>query len=122
MDAQQLNEGGEDIVIDATGERDEAAELRSELEAHRQSNRALLSRIREGLLASEPSVSPELVTGDTLEELEQSFAAAVALVSRVREAVEAERPPAVGGGAPGRAPLFGPQSAFEKIREGLAAR
>lgn len=80
--------------------------------------RVLLDRVRELMLASEPAIAPELLAGETLEELEASFAAARETVRRVREAVQREGP-AVPAGAPGRTPPA-PLSAFEKIRAGLS--
>lgn len=101
-----------DSLRDAIAERDLA------LAAHAEANRAMLDRVRSALLASEPAVLPELVTGDTLEEVEASFAAALALVHRVRDAVSRERSTPVPAGSPGRTP---PQSrsSFDKIRSGL---
>ncbi len=88
------------------------------LAANAEANRAILDRVRTALLASEPAVLPELVTGETLEEVEASFAAALAMVHRVREAVTREQPTPVPAGAPGRAPAQS-RSPFEKIRSGL---
>lgn len=103
---------GEELVIDATGgERGSAEPGDGEAEA--------LAALRARLLASEPAIPPELVSGDTVEELEASFRGAVALLARVRETVAAEYPPAIGGGAPGRATAE-PGTPFERIREGLA--
>ncbi|MCK9518491.1 MAG: hypothetical protein M0R74_05605 [Dehalococcoidia bacterium] len=91
------------------------------LEAERTASRQLVERLREALLATEPDVEPELVTGETLEEVEASFVQARALVQRVRERVSREAPIAVPAGAPGRAGLA-PRTAFEKIRAGLTER
>jgi molybdopterin converting factor small subunit len=78
----------------------------------------LLARLREALLASEPGIEPGLVAGDTLEELEASFAAARELLQRMRDAVRQESAAAVPAGAPGRH-VASPASPFEKIRAGL---
>jgi len=88
------------------------------LAAHAEANRALLERVRTALLATEPAVLPELVTGETLEEVEANFAAALAMVHRVRESVRQEQSTPVPAGAPGRT-LPQPRSSFEKIRSGL---
>lgn len=101
-----------DSLRAAVDERDLA------LAAHAEANRAMLDRVRSALLASEPSVLPELVTGDTLEEVEASFAAALALVHRVRHAVAEEHSTPVPAGSPGRT-LPQPGSAFDKICSGL---
>jgi len=86
-----------------------------------ETNRALLERLRAAMLASEPAVDPVLVTGETLDELEASFAAARELVARIRDAARQEEPAPVPAGAPGRARLQ-PRNAFEKIRSGLEQR
>jgi len=86
--------------------------------AHEQATRRLLDRLRHALAASEPGLDPALVTGDTLEEVEASFAAARGLVSRVREAVQREAAVAVPAGSPARS-VAAPATSFEKIRAGL---
>ncbi|MEX2080229.1 MAG: hypothetical protein WEC33_01315 [Dehalococcoidia bacterium] len=108
-------------VIDATtaGVEEAAAPEQDDLEAEDPA-RVLLARLREEMLGSDPGVPAEMVSGDTLEELEVSFAAAKAVVGRVRQAVEEQRPPPIGGGAPGRV-VRAPRTAFEKIREGSLA-
>ena len=79
---------------------------------------ALLARLREALLASEPALDRSMVTGDSLDELEASFAAATATLAQLREAVRQEQAASVPAGWTGRgAPQ--PKSAFAKIREGL---
>ena len=93
-------------------------EDRDPVAVHEQATRQLLDRLRLALAASEPGLDPALVTGDTLEEVEASFAAACGLLSRVREAVRREAAVAVPAGAPGRsAPVTA--TPFEKIRAGL---
>lgn len=86
-----------------------------------EANRLLLERLRAALLASEPAIDPAMVTGDTADEIEASFAAACEMVARIREAVRAEAAAAVPAGAPGRTPPQ-PRSAFAKIRAGLEGR
>jgi hypothetical protein len=81
-------------------------------------NRELLERLRDALLASAPDVDPGLVRGETLDEVEASFAAARASVERVREAVRKEFAELVPAGTRTRAPVR-PATAFDKIREGL---
>lgn len=80
--------------------------------------RQLLERLREALLASEPALDRSMVTGDSLEELEASFAAARATLTQLREAVRREQAAAVPAGSGGRAAAE-PKSAFAKIRDGL---
>ncbi len=78
----------------------------------------LLARLREALLGSEPALDRSMVTGDSLEEIEASFAAAKATLAQVREAVRREQAAAVPAGRVGRT-VTEPKSAFAKIREGL---
>ena len=97
----------------------EVERLREELEASRDGERAAVERLRTALLASEPALEPEMVSGETLAEVEASFANAAALLGRLRERAAAESAARVPAGAPGRQ-LARPQTAFEKIREGLS--
>lgn len=78
----------------------------------------LLARLRDALLASEPALERSMVTGESIEELEASFAAAKATLGQLREAVRREQAGVVPNGSVGRSgrPV---RSAFEKIREGL---
>jgi hypothetical protein len=80
---------------------------------------AALGRLRELLLAADPAVDPALVSGDSVEALEESFVAARAMVARVRDAVRREQAAAIPVGAPGRTATM-PASPLEKIRAGLA--
>ena len=91
-----------------------------QLETTANAARALAQRLRAALVATEPGLPAELVTGETLDEIEASFAAAVALLGRVRDAVTPAPPPSVPAGAPGRA-ASEPANAFAKIRSGLGA-
>ena len=79
---------------------------------------ALLARLRDAILASDPALPPGLVHGATLEELEANTALARAAVTRIRAALAAEAP-AVPAGAPGRAAPVA-ASPWEKIRAGIA--
>ena len=79
---------------------------------------ALLARLRDAILASDPALPSGLVHGATLEELEANTALARAAVTRIRAALAAEAP-AVPAGAPGRAAPVA-ASPWEKIRAGIA--
>jgi len=103
---------------------------RARLEAERAQTRAALERYRAAVLAAEPGLPPDLVQGETLEELETSLAAARAAVAEVRARLEAEseasepvRERGFPAGAPARggSPTLGMSSA-EKIRYGLEQR
>ncbi len=91
----------------------------AELAAAREANRAVLDGLRAAMMTIEPAITPEMLAGDTLDELEASFNTAVETLARIRESVRREQALPIGAGAPGRhnaAPL----TALEKIREGLA--
>jgi hypothetical protein len=101
--------------------RAEIAALRAELEQERERSRAALGRYREAALVAEPGLPPDLVAGDTLDELEESLAAARRTVASIRErlAVE-EQGRGFPAGAPARArPSTAGLSAQEKIAMGL---
>lgn len=100
---------------DAASELDE---LRAELEASRGRERDAVSRLRAALVVSEPTLEESLITGETVDEVEASFASARALVARIRERAAAESATRVPAGAPGRLQTK-PRTAFEKIRDGL---
>lgn len=118
-----------DVVIDATGEshdagaqasQAEAVEAAAELLGRSESEQQLLTRYREVLLASDVGVDPSLVKGETLAEIDTSFAAAREVADRARQAVGPGMRH-VSAGAPGRRNI-GPATPFEKIRDGLARR
>ena len=97
---------------------DDLAALRGQLDEAEAARRDAVAAYRAALLASEPLIDEALVTGATVEEVRAGFDAAVAHVSRVRDALRREQAAAVPAGAPGRSPeLHG--SAFDKIRRGL---
>lgn len=101
------------------------ASAQRELAAQRAQARAALDRYREAVLAAEPELPPDLLRGDTLEELESAIASARDVVARVRERVrEAPPPPGFPVGAPardaGRRP--GSMTPAEKIAAGLEER
>ena len=96
----------------------ELESLQTELEAAQSREREAVARLRAALAASEPALEETLITGDTVEEVEASFAAARALVARIRERAAAESSTRIPAGAPGRLEAK-PRTAFEKIREGL---
>jgi hypothetical protein len=95
--------------------------LRQEIEAAHAARREAVTRYRESLLAGSPDLPPELVTGDTLAEVDASAQSARALVTRVREqvvAADTARP--VPAGSPARRPPdTSAMSPGEKIRYGL---
>ncbi|HEY5477830.1 MAG TPA: hypothetical protein VIK11_14090 [Tepidiformaceae bacterium] len=90
-----------------------------QLEAAHEANRVAVERLRAALATIEPALTPEMLAGDTVEELEESFTTAMDTLKRLRDEVRREQVLAVGAGAPGRHGR-GPLTALEKIREGLA--
>lgn len=114
---------------------DELARLRGDLEAarggleaERAARRAAVARYREAMLAAEPALPPELVVGDSLDELDASAEAARRAVARIRERLAAEAEDAAARGFPAGAPARadGPAAEgltpSEKIALGLERR
>ncbi len=102
--------------------RAQVAEQAAALDAERERASAAIARLREAFLALEPALEPAMLAGETVEELEASFAAARELLARVREAVQREAAKAVPPGnglRQGTPPALTP---LEKIRAGLARR
>ncbi len=89
-----------------------------DLETARATNNALMERLRDALCATEPTIHAGMIRGETLEEVEASFADAKALVERVRKQVAREAV-VVSPGAPGRQQQV-LASPIEKIRAGLS--
>lgn len=108
-----------DTVTNEPGSEQDA--IAAQLAASREAERAAVDRLRQALLASEPAIEPSMVTGATLAEVEASFAAAQAVVARLREVVTKETAGRIPPGAPGRARSTA-RTPFEKIREGLSPR
>jgi len=99
-------------------------ELGAEVAALKQQLSSAAQRYRALILAGAPEVPEELVRGETVEEVDASFAAAQQMVAKVRRQLEAtaqaERVPA---GAPPRTPPdFGALSPQEKIAYALSRR
>lgn len=103
------------------GHSAEAESLRSALTSAEERSRGAAARYRDVLLAREPDLPADLVSGDTVEEVDAAAVRARETVALVRQRLEAEaqlgRVPA---GAPARgAPDASGLSAAEKIRFGL---
>jgi len=96
-----------------------------ELARQRDLARAAVARYREAVLANEPDLPPELVRGDSIEDVDASITAARTMVARVRERVESRRPsePGFPAGAPAReSSALGHLTARQKIAAGLQER
>jgi hypothetical protein len=96
------------------------AEREAALAEALEQNRAAAVHLRELLLAHEPALDPEMVSGETVAEVQASFDSAVALIGRLRERLRNEQAPRVPAGAPPRTPGNAALTPFEKIREGLS--
>ena len=130
-DASEADEDGEldareaERVAEHEADREaghaELAAVRAELERERSRSRAALARYREAALAAEPGLPPELVDGDTLDELDESLAAARRTVASIRERLTVEEQArGFPAGAPARSrPSTAGLSAQEKIALGL---
>lgn len=108
---------GDEVTIETLQAR--LAEREAELAASREAGHAAIERLKAALIATNPAIDPAMLTGETAGDVEASFAAATALVERVREHVRRENAAAVPAGAPPRGGAT-PRTAIEKIREGLA--
>lgn len=108
------------------------AEAQRELAQQRSLTRQAVARYRDALLAAEPELPPDLVQGDSLEEVEASALSAREAVARIRERITTERPEPTERprgfpvGAPARSSERGhahsTMSAHEKIAAGLQER
>ncbi len=110
---------------DTRGLEQALAATRRELERQRDLACAAVARYREAMLAAEPDLPPEMVRGESIEEVDASIVAARTMVARVRERVEARRPSERGfpAGAPAReSSPPGHLTARQKIAAGLQER
>ncbi len=104
---------------------EELASARQQIDAERTQTRAAVARYREAVLAAEPDLPPELVAGETLDEVDGSLEAARRAVAQIRERISVEDEASSGfpAGAPARsgATTAGMTTA-EKIATGLEQR
>ncbi|MGQ9573432.1 MAG: hypothetical protein ACUVV3_09705 [Dehalococcoidia bacterium] len=101
---------------------EELGTLRQEMEAVQASLKAAASKYRQALLAAKPEVPPDLVGGETVEEVDQQLEAALRMVTQLRSHLESQAHALrVPSGAPARraADLSG-LSPAEKIAYGLS--
>jgi chromosome segregation ATPase len=101
---------------------EELAALRQEVEALRGGLKAAANKYRDALLASRPEVPPDLVSGETVEEVDQHLEAALRMVAQLRSHLESQaQAMRVPTGAPARrAPDLSALSPAEKIVHGLS--
>ena len=101
---------------------DELAAARSEAEGLRASLRSAAERYRQAVLASQSEVPPDLVSGETVEEVDRQLEAALRTVAQLKSHLESQaQAQRVPTGAPvRRAPDLAALSPTEKISYGLA--
>ena len=101
---------------------EELAGLRQEAETLQVSLKAAASKYRDALLAGRPDVPPDLVSGETVEEVDQQLEAALRMVAQLRSHLESQAQALrVPTGAPARrAPDLSARSPGEKIADGLS--
>ncbi len=99
------------------------ATLREELHRAHTARREAVHRYRAALLAQSPELPAELVTGETVEEVEAAVQRARELVARVRDRLAMDAVRVVPAGSPLRSPPnLDALSPAEKIRLGLSRR
>jgi peptidoglycan hydrolase CwlO-like protein len=101
---------------------EELAGLRQEAEALQVSLKAAASKYRDVLLAGRPDVPPDLVSGETVEEVDQQLEAALRMVAQLRSHLESQAQALrVPTGVPARRdPDLSALSPGEKIAYGLS--
>jgi oligoendopeptidase F len=101
---------------------EEMAALREQAETLQASVKAAASKYRGALLASQPDVPPDLVSGETVEEVDQQLEAALRMITQLRGHLESQAQAVrVPTGAPARrAPDLSALSPAEKIVHGLS--
>jgi chromosome segregation ATPase len=99
-----------------------SASLHEEVEALQGGLKAAASKYRSALLASQPEVPPDLVSGETVEEVDQQLEAALRMIAQLRGHLESQAQAVrVPTGAPARrAPDLSALSPAEKIVHGLS--
>ncbi len=120
MDPEEF--AAQDALVELEELRAQLAERDEALAGAREAHARAIARLREALAAAEPALDPALLTGETVEELEASYAAAKEVLARIREAVRREAAAAIPAGTALRQPGQSAMSAIEKIRAGLARR
>ncbi|GIW17909.1 MAG: hypothetical protein KatS3mg064_1066 [Tepidiforma sp.] len=120
MDPEELQ--AQDALLELEELRAQLAERDEALAAARAAHARAIGRLREALAAAEPALDPALLSGETVDELEASYAAAKETLARIREAVRREAAAAVPAGVALRQQGRAAMSAIEKIRAGLAGR
>jgi DNA repair exonuclease SbcCD ATPase subunit len=105
----------------ATAHQERVAGLEGELSTAREQVGEASARYRQALLSASPEVPADMVTGESVEEVEASLAAARQTVAQIRQHLESQaqsgRVPA--GAPPRQTPDLSALTPEEKIRMGL---
>ena len=109
---------------DLSAARAELAATRSEAEELRAGLRSAAEKYRQAVLASQAEVPPDLVGGETVEEVDRQLEAALRMVAQLKSHLESQaQAQRVPTGAPARRALdLGALTPTEKIGYGLAQR
>ena len=104
--------------------RDGLAAARSEAEELRAGLRSAAEKYRQAVLATRTEVPPDLVGGETVEEVDRQLEAALSMVAQLKSHLDSQaQAQRVPTGAPARrAPDLAALSPTEKISHGLAQR
>lgn len=118
----QLSASLRELQAQVAARDEELSALREQVEALQGSLKAAASKYRDALLASKPEVPPDLVSGETVEEVDQHLEAAMRMVAQLRSHLESQAQALrVPSGAPARrAPDLSALSPAEKIIHGLS--
>ena len=118
--SQEMAEGLEVLRREVEAARREANEART---AAAEQSRQVAARYRAVLQQVAPDVPPDLIQGESVEDLDRSLSAVRDVVARVREQVQAQAAARIPAGSPVRgAPDLGSLSPAEKIRIGIAEK
>jgi multidrug resistance efflux pump len=126
-EVERLAEQLADREAQALTQSDELAALRRDLEATRAAAldeaRQAAARYRAVLLQAAPDVPPDLIQGESVDDLDRALATAREVVARVREQVQLQTAARVPAGSPVRgAPNLDALSPAELIRAGISER
>ena len=99
-------------------------ELKEKLSAVSKSLTAAIVRYKDRVVQSNPEITEELISGDTIEAVDISLEKAISLIGRVKKSVEKEKSQIrVPAGAPGRRiPDLSTLSPREKIRYAIGGK
>lgn len=116
----ELTTGIEALRRDLEAARGEAAQA---LTAATEDGKRLTARYREALLQAAPEVLPELIAGESVDDLDRALATAREVMARARTQVESRTAERVPAGSPVRSAAdYNTLSPSEQIRAGIAER